>query len=272
MPPHAADVRDFERDGFLVVPDALSPAEVRRLRALTDRVRRTAPAGGDGSVHLLGFVGREPAFAGLVDHPRVLDVVCATLGWNVHMYHCHLDVHPPSRSNGPPPWRWHQDGGRQNLEIESDPRPRLSVKVAWFLSDVSRPGRGNLQVIPGSHRQNRLPRPDSPDAASPPPAGATEVLAAPGTAVIFDRRLWHARSENRSRRTRRALFLAYTYRWVRERDRYLRSAAWFEALSPIQRQLLGAAATPDGHWLPTDADVPLRAWMRERGFAPESLR
>jgi ectoine hydroxylase len=66
--------------------------------------------------------------------------------------------------------------------------------------------------------------------------------------------------------------LAYTYRWVRERDRYPRSSSWFRALSPVQRQLLGAAATPEGHWLPTDADVPLRAWMRERGFAAESLR
>ncbi len=272
MPPTPADLRDFERDGFVVVPGALSPADVRRLHALTDRARRGTAAADDGSVHMLGFVGREPAFAGLVDHPRVLDLVCATLGWNVHMYHCHLDVHPPSPPNGPQRWRWHQDGGRQNIEIESDPRPRLSVKVAWFLSDVSQPGRGNLLVIPGSHRRNRLPRPDSPEEAPPPPAGATEVLAGPGTAVIFDRRLWHARGENRSRRTRRALFLAYTYRWVRERDRYPRSSSWFRALSPVQRQLLGAAATPEGHWLPTDADVPLRAWMRERGFAAESLR
>ena len=82
---------------------------------------------------------------------------------------------PAGSPNGPQRWRWHQDGGRQNLEIESDPRPRLSVKVAWFLSDVSQPGRGNLLVIPGSHRRNRLPRPDPPEEAPPPPAGATEV-------------------------------------------------------------------------------------------------
>ena len=44
-------------------------------------------------------------------------------------------------------------------------------------------------------------------------------------------------------RTRRALFLGYTYRWIRDSDGYPRSAAWFRALSPVQRQLLGAAAT-----------------------------
>ena len=41
---------------------------------------------------------------------------------------------------------WHQDGGRQNREIKTAPRPRLSVKLAYWLSDVSEPGRGNLEA------------------------------------------------------------------------------------------------------------------------------
>jgi ectoine hydroxylase len=40
---------------------------------------------------------------------------------------------------------WHQDGGRQNREIETTPRSRLSVKLAYWLSDVSEPGSGNLR-------------------------------------------------------------------------------------------------------------------------------
>jgi ectoine hydroxylase-related dioxygenase (phytanoyl-CoA dioxygenase family) len=31
--------------------------------------------------------------------------------------------------------------------------------------------------------------------------------------VLFDRRVWHARSVNRSNLTRKAVFFAYTYRW-----------------------------------------------------------
>ena len=87
--------------------------------------------------------------------------------------------------------------------------------MAHFLTDLSAPGRGNMMVIPGSHLQNTLPRPPDPQRPGPPPAGAIELLAEPGTAVVFDRRLWHARSDNRSPLTRKALFLAYTYRWVR---------------------------------------------------------
>ena len=239
---------------IVVLPDALPATDVRRLRALTERVRRSESPARNGAVHALGFIEREPGFATLVDQPRVLDVICSALGWNVHVYHCHLDVHPPALANGPPPWRWHQDGGRQNLEIESDPRPRLSVKVAWFLSDVSRAGRGNLQVIPGSHRRNRLPRPDDPTQGLPPPAGAIEILASPGTAVIFDRRLWHARGENRSRRTRRALFLGYTYRWIRARDGYPR----------VGRVVRGPLAHP--------APAPRRRRDRRRPLAPHRRR
>jgi ectoine hydroxylase-related dioxygenase (phytanoyl-CoA dioxygenase family) len=195
----------------------------------------------------------------------VLELVCGVLGWNIHMYHCHLDIHPPAA--GPCVlWRWHQDGGRQNLEIETDPRPRLSVKVGWFLTDTAGAGRGNLRVIPGSHLRNSLARPERADLPGPPPPGAVDVLAGPGTAVVFDRRIWHARGDNTSRITRRALFLGYTFRWIRGRDSYPTSEPWFRALSPVRRQLLGASMSVDGHWLPAGEDVPLRAWMTERGL------
>ena len=44
-------------------------------------------------------------------------------------------------------------------------------------------------------------------------AGVKEL----GDAVLFDRRLWHRRSRNGSPITRKALFYAYTFRWVRAR-------------------------------------------------------
>jgi ectoine hydroxylase len=94
-------------------------------------------------LHLFAFVLRNPLYLELLDLPSTFPLVCGMLGWNIYMYHCHLDVHPPVAAPGPPRWGWHQDGGRQNLEIETEPtRPLLSVKVAYFLSDVSEPGRG----------------------------------------------------------------------------------------------------------------------------------
>ena len=75
------------------------------------------------------------------------------LGRDIYVYHCHLDVHPPTCE--PPRWRWHQDGGRQNVELES-PRPLLSLKVGYFLTDVEDADMGLLWVLPGSHRRDTL--------------------------------------------------------------------------------------------------------------------
>ena len=238
---------DFERDGYLVVEDALDAAQVRALTAATDRVWREDNGSG-GALHRLGFVGRDEAFLELVDHPAILPRVVDLLGWNIYLYHSHLDVHPPAEPDGR--WRWHQDGGRQNVELES-PRPLLSVKVAYLLTDVPTAAHGALLILPGSHRSDTLSRERE-------PADAVPLLVRAGTAVLFDRRLWHARGDNVSATTRKALFYAYTYRWVRPRDDLGVDQARVAGLDPVRRQLLGAGTSVLGHWLPTDADVPLR--------------
>jgi ectoine hydroxylase-related dioxygenase (phytanoyl-CoA dioxygenase family) len=196
----------FERDGYLIIRGALSPDEVAGARDAIDRVHaaeaKAGRLGPDGSMHLLSAVANCPEIAGLIDHPATFPCVWSTLGWNIHVYHSHLDVHPPIRVPMPFRFDWHQDGGRQNREIETNPRPRLSVKLSYWLSDVSEPGRGNMKVVPGSHLTNWIDGPPRRDVEWPDPEGAIEVTAEPGDAVFFDRRIWHARSRNHSEHTR----------------------------------------------------------------------
>jgi ectoine hydroxylase len=240
-------VAEFDRDGYVIIENTLDETTLRRLLTAVDRVwQQEAPDG--AALHRLAFIGLDDAFIELVDHPATLPIVCALLGGNIYLYHCHLDVHPPS-SNHAAQWRWHQDGGRQNLELES-PRPRLSVKVAYFLSDVPSEDHGALRVIPGSHHSDTLPRAHE-------PADAVPLLVAAGTAVIFDRRLWHARADNRSTETRRALFYGYTYRWIRPRDELALDPTRLTSMSPVRRQLLGASSSVIGNWIPSDEDAPL---------------
>jgi hypothetical protein len=242
----------FERDGYLVLPGVLDEGELRRCRDAVERVYEPP-----GPMHCLGAVHAAPALAELVDHPAVLGPVLDLLGWNVHVYHSHVDVHPPE-GDVPDRFTWHQDGGIQNRDLESTPRPRLSVKAAWWLSDVSEPGRGNLRVLPGSHLHDTLERPPSPDVEWPEPPGVVEVLAEPGDLLLFDRRLWHRRSPNRSALTRHAVFVAYTYRWILSRDpRPEGDPSW----SPVRRQLLGVDdAEADNAWGRFPDEVPLSSW------------
>jgi ectoine hydroxylase len=268
----AEKLAEFDRDGYTIIPGALTADEVGFYRDALDRVYADQQADGrvkpGASMHQLSAVANCPEALGLVDHPTTFPYVWSILGWNVHAYHSHLDVHPQLPSKRPFRFEWHQDGGRQNREIETDPRPRLSVKLAYWLSDVSAPGRGNLKVVPGSHRVNWISGPPRRDVEWPEPEGAIEVTASPGDVVLFDRRLWHARSDNYSPHTRKAIFFGYTFRWVAIRDENdgIWSSDWAGRLSPVQRQLLGGLAGADGDhaWGHYPSATPLYGCLKQR--------
>jgi len=145
-----------------------------------------------------------------------------------------------------------------NRDLASTPQPRISVKVGYFLTDLPAAGMGNLCVVPGSH----LAGPPDLD-VSDQPAGALEVLADAGDAILFDRRLWHSASTNCSRRTRIFVTFGYAHRWLRPKSAQDHSHL-LAAVDPVRRQLLGWASSANGWFEPTDDDVPLRAWIQAR--------
>lgn len=254
--------RTFEERGMLQIEDALSADQVAQLTEIADRLfARHLEAGNpaDQAMFLPNFLPEDPAFVELVDYPRILPKVWGILGWNIYLYHAHLIVTPPSgRQRDDRTFGWHQDSGRVNRDIDTHPRPRLSIKVAYFLSDTSVEGRGNFWVVPGSHLKDDL---ELPAGGTGQPEGATSVLAKPGTAVLFDRRLWHAASPNWSDVTRKVLFYGYGFRWIRTKDDMTVQDFWASS-DPIRRQLLGYGVNANGHYSPTDEDVPLRTWLQ----------
>ncbi|MDP9380133.1 MAG: phytanoyl-CoA dioxygenase family protein [Chloroflexota bacterium] len=265
------DRRTFEETGVLTVEDALSSEHVDALTEATDRVYGQARSSGGAapgrSYFHPNFIPDDALFADLVDYPKVLPKVWGILGWNIFLYHAHLIVTPPSgQPRDDKTFGWHQDSGRVNVEMETSPRPRLSLKVAYFLSDTSEEGRGNFWVVPGSHLRDTL---DCPSDGVGQPEGATPVLAKPGTAVFFDRRTWHSASPNWSDVTRKVLFYGYGYRWIRTKDDMTVQGLW-EKSDPVRRQLLGDGINANGRYSPTDADVPLRVWLREH--CPEDAK
>jgi ectoine hydroxylase len=96
------------------------------------------------------------------------------------------------------------------------------------------------------------------------------VTANAGDVVLFDRRLWHARSDNYSPYTRKAMFFGYTFRWIAIRDE--NQAIWSGdlagRLSPVQRQLLGGLPDTDGDhaWGHYPAATPLHSWLKQQNL------
>lgn len=276
----------FESNGYLLVPGALGAQQVEELLAASLRLYRNEN-GDDGAnrssvgewwslfhptsdarqaegVHrweTRNVVVQDPSFLELIDEPSVFPLVLDMLNENIFLMGSHLMVRhraPLSAEElARTPLGWHRDVGTSPLDM-AEPHPRISVKVAYWLTALSGPGQGAMRVVPGSHRLIGKP---AVDPATNQPYGAIEILAEPGDALIFEQRLWHAGAPNTSDQPRICLFFAYGYRWLRPQDYREMPPALLERVSPVRRQLLGATETLTGYHLPTPADVPLRAWV-----------
>lgn len=258
----------FERDGFLVVPEALSPDMVTRLLAVVDRLYEAGlrEQGLSKTNHweMRNCLPADELFLDLLDWPATFPLVVDLMNWNIHLITSHLIVRAPSPPEADAAWKasgWHRDGGTAASEMQ-EPQPLILMKIAYWLTDLTQPGRGAIRLVPGSHRLTGRPAQAE---GAPDPYGAIELTAKPGDAVIFEQRLWHAVGPNSSSLTRKSLFFGYGYRWLRPMDYVTMPEELLARCDSIRRQLLGAAATQLGYWLPTDDDVPLRAWQRERG-------
>ena len=273
----ADERRQFESEGYFVVRNALDPQTVKSLNEaseeLVERVRPEYEQRGLNPHHplnVLDFIGKDPRFLPLIDWPQTFMKVVDTLGWHIQLYHSHIIVTPPIPSDFEPKQGrlgWHQDSGRINIDIESKPRPRISLKVGFFITDTMDTDRGNLHVVPGSHVMNDLDLPTDETLDHPE---SVPVRTSPGDAVFFDRRLWHAAGINRSTVTRKALFYGYSYRWLKPRDDMTVSHYMADA-DPIRKQLLGASPNGGfGFTSPRDEDVPLKTWLEDH-LGPEGV-
>lgn len=262
-------------DGYFIVENALPLALVVELEKCIDTIykmhleaeydpyRKNQMTQHDNFFYP-NFLGKDQLFVNLLDWYKTFPKVWGILGWNIYSYHSHFIITPPRQesqrgNNGQ--LGWHQDSGRVNIEIESSPRPRLSIKIVYWLSDCSVQGRGNFYVIPGSHLSDTF----EPPTDGSLPDGAMAICCKPGDAVFFDRRIWHARSENDSDITRKGLFYGYGYRWLRSKDDMTIPTDLFEQNDPIRQQLLGGGTNANGHFSPKDVDVPLKVWLEEKG-------
>jgi ectoine hydroxylase len=263
----------FEKDGYLIVNNAIPADLVAELVPISDRVdqqeRQRMGLSATARINHYDFIGKDDAYLKLLDWSTTLPKVWGLLSWHIQLYHTHMTYTPPEPAEHSLETHgvglgWHQDSGMLNQDLESTPRPRVSLKVAYFLTDTTQPGRGNFYVLPGSHLLDALPGADRKAQVE----GGIPVCVPAGTAVFFDRRLWHSGSHNYWQEPRRVLFYGYSYRWLRPRDD-MTVAHYLDRCNPIQQQLLGVTHSGGrGYTSPTDEDVPLRTWLEQQQVIP----
>lgn len=145
---------DYDRDGFVFLPELLRPAEIAVILDELDRlIDGAAPAAHvlfekDGST--VRTVSNPHTFSDvfdrLVHHPALLAAAMELLDDDVYVFQ--LGVNCKAAFNGDA-WFWHQDyPGYQ--EDDHIPAPRM-VNTLIFLDEFTNLN-GPLMVVPGSHR------------------------------------------------------------------------------------------------------------------------
>ena len=210
----------FDQQGFLIVEDALDSAMLDRMVAAGDRVdAREREKQGLGPGQLMNkfrTIVEDDAFIELLDLPKTFPLIWDILGWNVQHYISHLIYYPAGAARQcrfedrrlapgrrPAPYRkW------------SAPIPGFPLKVAFWLTDTREPDRGGIRIVPGSHKRDippdRWPESGNGESKASGLEDMMQVRVKAGTAVLFDRRLWHSRGLNTSDTTRKVLFLGYS--------------------------------------------------------------
>jgi len=236
-------LESYDENGFLVIPNALSIDELRRVQAAAARAEEVWR----GDVSRLGIrsprldqvqapIEYEPELRDLLWHPSTFPIVRGILGDDVMMIDNDYFITPPNTDKTHADW--HHDVGMPGVY---HPKSTLMVKVFFLLTDVD-DRAGGTALIPGSHRfeeDHQFPRVENP--ADMP--GAIQMTGRAGTAYLFNGRVFHCATNNESDQPRRVLIYNYGHFWMKMWQGYEPSRdllAYAEGGGdPVKKQLLG---------------------------------
>jgi len=229
----------YQSEGYVVVEDALSPAQVERvterLREYThgDRTPQTfksqiEPAVERGEIEVddegdavrkfegLGMVEEDEVFRDVAENETITSVAADLQGPNLKLLRSAAMFKPPRVGSEK---LFHQDAAYYPIH----PMDHVTV---WIALDDATPENGCMQVVPGAHTDGLLgheaieydtdiaisERDYEPDDAVPVPMDA-------GSALFTHCLVPHYTSPNESDRWRRALIMSY----MRARSRFTKS-------------------------------------------------
>ncbi|WP_223884363.1 phytanoyl-CoA dioxygenase family protein [Micromonospora craniellae] len=149
--PTADDLAAFDRDGFVVLRDALPGELIEPLHKAALRLRAAAPVRcsyrGNGKLGFRTLVSHDQEFLPLVANPRVLPTIAALLSPDIRMLSSHLITYDPQEPDDPMTTstdsprpvggqKWHRD---DVFHIQGDlgyaAVPRLTVHCAYCRVD-----------------------------------------------------------------------------------------------------------------------------------------
>lgn len=263
--------KQFDQKGFLIIRQAIGEEIIAKLTAAGDRLidsdlitnRQQREDGRyDG---FRNCVTLDDSFIPLITHPTILPLIVQLLGANLHLMTSHLIYKSPEILGTPPTRRspgWHRDYYQAMNDLGHYSIPRIVLKCAYYLTDLSQPNSGATMVAPGS---NQLKEPMEIPADQVDPVSAVEPSLHPGDCLIFENRTWHAGAANLTNRIRKAVMIGYGYRWIMPMDFRQQEQKFVEKLNPLERYLVGESYDDVKTFQVDGGSNPLRDWCQQYG-------
>ena len=244
--PLAETVALVRRDGYVLMRDALAPAQVSDLSRAYDRqLEAHPPAPGALRVEVPRILERDPAFEPLMDLPTVFPVARALIGADVELASGGELDHKLPRT--PAYIAWH--GDFQWMQDVPFPRQNFWIRCTYFLGDVEE-DTGPFTLLPGTHLADHACPADMNQANGQPKVvpGQVGVTGPAGSCLINNTEIWHTNSPLTGDHPRRLIMLMYKHAWMKPwQDGYAISPEFAARQSdPLRRQLTGNIAWHQG--------------------------
>ncbi len=227
-----ADLAGVLRDGYVILPDLLTPDELDEIRQevapLLDRTGRNVFEG-HGTQRIYSVLNKTRSCDRIAAHPRVLALLDRLLLPNYLLSMLQvINILPGEQAQ-----MLHTDDGFYPL-----PRPRaaLSAATMWAI-DPFTDTNGATDIIHGSHEW---------DARVPEDAERRPVVMPAGSCAFFLGTLWHGGGANRSDSARLAITAQYCEPWLRPQEAFTLSTTrdTVRAVDEDIRRMLGYSIHP----------------------------
>lgn len=232
-PLSAAELEQYEKNGFLFIEGLFSGSEVGTFRAELEKLRpaeaaRQSPAivlePGSNQVRSLFDIHRTSReFAGLARDSRLAGIAMQLLGGPVYVHQSRANLKPGFDGRE---FYWHSDFETWHVE---DGMPRMRALSCSISLTENTPFNGPLMVIPGSHlhyvscaggtpedhyqvslRRQEVGIPDQESLRHLAAAGGIDAPTGPaGSVLLFDCNTVHGSNSNISPWPRNNVFLVY---------------------------------------------------------------
>ena len=234
---------EFDRLGYIVIPNILTDAQVASLSAAIDEAEEHALAqldrppdkisaygleyrhnlekgyfvsGASGQANTLlidEFFNMDPAFDVLVDHAPTMSYIRAIVQERPTINNSELRIRYPGNQTAS------HCGGPVGLKLRYDYNASgincMMVRMVYFVHDVG-PGQGEFCVAPATHKSNMASPYEGADPDREPGMIGLPVKA--GDAILFTENLRHGGFTNLSQQTRKTLHVGYGPFWMKSQN------------------------------------------------------